>query len=84
MPCLSEDAPAQKQNILEAGTMRKIRINREYLAYGDGKPYVVDGKGYDEVTILGPSRLVIEETDEDGCGLRRIAFIETDVALEVS
>jgi hypothetical protein len=52
-----------------------VRVNRDYLNYGEGEPvYLIDDRGrevgYWDIQVVGECNFMVEAPDGDGCGFR--------------
>lgn len=79
--------------LLPGGVLRLIRVNRQWIAYGQGKPYIVveDGREqqYAKVVFLGAVELTMTcgvKHVPDGCGSReeRTAAVQSRGPLAVA
>lgn len=66
------------ERLLEGGKPRTIRVQKAWIARGAYTPWLVDGRQYETVRILGPS-----ETKQSEAAGERHAWIETMSAIAV-
>ncbi len=76
--------------VLARGVLRKIRVNRNWIVYGDGRPFIIVGPDnieefYAEVVLVQGARMACHAARAVGCGPSNsgTAHVETEGELWV-